>query len=244
LAGGSACAVPPAPDTATGAPLTDVLVFSKTAGFHHTSIDAGIAAIKRLGSANGFSIVATTDSSQFTTSNLKRYQAVVWLSTTGDVLNDAEQAAFEAYVAAGGGYVGVHAASDTEYDWPWYGGLVGTYFNGHPALQLATIRVEDRNNPSTLHLPASWTRADEWYNFRSSPRPDVHVLMNLDEASYAGGTMGDHPITWCHDYSGGRAWYTGLGHTEESYQDPLFEQMLLGGIRIAARNVSASCTPQ
>ncbi|MBE1491319.1 ThuA domain-containing protein [Plantactinospora soyae] len=234
-----------APTPASAAPLTNVLVFSKTAGFRHSSIPNGIAAIRQLGAANGFTVTATEDAGAFTTGNLAQYQAVVWLSTTGDVLNATQQTAFQSYVAAGGGYVGVHAAADTEYDWPWYGGLVGAYFSSHPATQQATIRVEDRTNPSTAHLPATWPRTDEWYDYRTNPRPNVRVLANLDESSYSGGSMGgDHPITWCQAYGGGRAWYTGLGHTEATYTDSNFTRMLLGGIQIAAGAVAADCSPR
>ncbi|GIH06478.1 hypothetical protein Rhe02_45450 [Rhizocola hellebori] len=227
----------------SAAPLTRVLVFSKTAGFRHSSIPNGIAAIQQLGSANGFTVVATEDANQFTTANLAQFQAVIWLSTTGDVLNAAQQTAFQSYIASGGGYVGVHAAADTEYDWAWYGGLVGAYFASHPAIQNAQLRIEDATNPSTAHLPATWTRSDEWYNYRTNPRSAVRVLMNLNESSYTGGTMGDHPITWCQAYGGGRAWYTGLGHTEQSYTDSNFTRMLLGGIQIAAGSVTADCSP-
>ncbi|SIM60797.1 ThuA domain-containing protein [Micromonospora cremea] len=232
------------PAPASAAPLTKVLVFSKTAGFRHSSIPNGIAAIRQLGTANGFTVTATEDAAQFTTANLAQYQAVVFLSTTGDVLNASQQSAFESYIAAGGGYVGVHAAADTEYSWPWYGGLVGAWFHSHPAIQSATIRVEDRTNPSTAHLADTWVRSDEWYNYRTNPRPNVRVLASLDESSYSGGNMGDHPITWCRAYGGGRAWYTGLGHTEESYTDPNFTRMLLGGLRVAAGAVTADCTPR
>jgi type 1 glutamine amidotransferase len=231
-------AVPPA----AAAPLTKVLVFSKTAGFRHDSIPAGIAAIRQLGSQNGFAVDATEDANAFTTQNLAQYQAVVWLSTTGDVLNAGQQTAFESYMTGGGGYVGVHAAADTEYDWPFYGTTMGAWFASHPAQQQASVIVEDRTNPSTAHLPAVWSRFDEWYNYRTNPRGAVKVLARLDESSYSGGTMnGDHPITWCHDQGAGRAWYTGLGHTIESYSDPLFTKMLLGGIRVASRAVAADC---
>ncbi|MET8203063.1 ThuA domain-containing protein [Micromonospora taraxaci] len=230
---------------ASAAPLTKVLVFSKTAGFRHSSIPNGIAAIQQLGSANGFTVTSTEDANQFTTSNLAQYQAVVFLSTTGDVLNSSQQTAFESYIAAGGGYVGVHAAADTEYSWPWYGQLVGAYFDSHPAIQTATVRIEDNTNPSTAHLGATWVRSDEWYNYRTNPRSTARVLANLDESSYSGGNMsGDHPITWCKTYGGGRAWYTGLGHTEASYTDPNFTRMLLGGLQVAAGSVTADCSPR
>jgi len=163
--------------------------------------------------------------------------------TTGDVLNATQQTAFQSYIGSGGGYVGVHSAADTEYDWPFYGGLVGAYFSSHPAIQQATVRVEPPTNVSTAHLPANWVRTDEWYNYRTNPRAGVRVLMNLNETTYSGGTMGDHPITWCQNYAGGRSWYTGLGHTEASYTDANFTRMLLGGLQIAAGAVAADCTP-
>ena len=175
-----------------------VLVFSKTAAFRHGSIPAGVQAIRELGTANQFAVDATEDAAAFTDENLARYDAVVWLSTTGDVLDAPQQAAFERYIQAGGGYAGVHAASDTEYTWNWYGGLVGAYFSGHPDPQSATVEVADHAHPSTKHLPARWTRSDEWYNFQSNPRGKVHVLATLDETTYTGGGMGtDHPIAWC-----------------------------------------------
>ena len=221
-----------------------VLVFSKTAGFRHDSIPDGIAAIQALGAANEFTVEATEDAGAFTDANLDRFDAVVWLSTTGDVLDADQQAAFERFVQDGGGYAGVHAAADTEYSWPWYGDLVGAYFKSHPATQQATVVVEDHDHPSTAHLPDRWTRTDEWYSYRSNPRSAVHVLAALDETSYTPtDPAGDHPIAWCHPQGGGRSWYTGMGHTKESYADPAFRQHLLGGIRYAAGAVSADCSP-
>ena len=228
---------------ASAAPVTRVLVFSKTAGFRHPSIPNGIAAIQLLGSQNGFAVVATEDANQFTTANLAQYQAVIWLSTTGDVLNATQQTAFESYIASGGGYVGIHAAADTEYDWPFYGGLVGAYFLSHPEIQQATVRVDDASNVATAHLPQAWVRSDELYNYRTNPRSNVHVLLRLDETTYSGGTMGDHPITWCQNYRGGRAFYTGLGHTEASYTESNFTRMELGGIQFAGGAVVANCSP-
>jgi type 1 glutamine amidotransferase len=212
-----------------------VLVFSRTAGFRHDSIPDAVASIGALGATHGFAIDATEDPATFEDARLVSYRAVVFLLTTGDVLDDQQQAAFERYLRAGNGFVGVHSASDTEYDWPWYGGLVGAYFRGHPAVQPGTIVVEDRTHPSTAGLPESWLRTDEWYDFRTNPRSQVRVLAGLDEASYDGGTMGeDHPIAWYHAYGGGRAWYTAGGHTRESYAEPLFLEHILGGIRYAA----------
>ncbi|MGW9025613.1 ThuA domain-containing protein [Streptomyces sp. NPDC055722] len=234
-----------APAVSHDADAKRVLVFSKTAGFRHDSIPAGIAAVKQLGEANGFTVDATEDAGAFTGKNLRRYDAVVFMSTTGDVLDAAQQEAFEGYIRHGGGYVGVHSAADTEYDWAFYGGLAGAYFQNHPAIQPATVNVEDRAHPATSHLAATWNRTDEWYNYRSNPRERAHVLASLDEASYTGGTMNDdHPIAWCQDYQGGRAFYTGGGHTRESYADPAFRQHLLGGIRWVIGDAQADCRPE
>jgi type 1 glutamine amidotransferase len=218
---------PPGPDR--------LLVFSRTTGFRHSSIEPGIAALRNLGAANHFAVDATEEPGQFTTANLSRYKAVVFLSTTGDILNGEQQAAFMTYIRRGGGFVGIHAAADTEHDWPWYGGLVGAYFASHPAPAQARIRVENRDHPSTRTLPDPWNRFDEWYDFQHNPRNQVTVLLTLDETSYSGGQMGsDHPIAWYHGYDGGRAWYTALGHTDDSFSEPAFLEHLLGGIRYAA----------
>ena len=210
-----------------------VLIFCKTAGFHHASIPAGIAAIMKLGQENNFDVDTTINSEKFTSGNLKQYAAVIFLNTTGDVLNDTQQAEFEKYIRAGGGFVGVHAATDTEYDWPWYGNLVGAYFKSHPAQQMATFNMVDQNFIATKHLPAVWKRFDELYNFKWMAN-GLHILITIDEKSYTGGTMGDdHPMSWYHEYDGGRAFYTELGHTDESYADPLYLGHLLGGIKYA-----------
>jgi type 1 glutamine amidotransferase len=221
-----------------------VMVFSRTAGFRHDSIGAGVDAIRALGAEAGFAVTATEDPGAFTAANLSRHAAVVFLNTTGDVLDPGQQAAFEGYVRGGGGFVGVHAAADTEYDWPFYGGLVGAYFARHPAVQAATVRVTDRSHPATAHLPAAWTRTDEWYDYRTNPRGSARILATLDEGSYSGGGMGaDHPHAWCREYEGGRSFYTGGGHTPEAYGEPDFRAHLLGGIRYAAGAVTADCTP-
>ncbi|MFI1393584.1 ThuA domain-containing protein [Streptomyces sp. NPDC020681] len=223
----------------------DVLVFSRTAGFRHDSIPAGIDAIRALGTANGFAVTATEDSAAFTPDGLAGYEAVVFLNTTGDVLNEPQQSALQSYVDGGGGFVGVHAAADTEYEWPHYEQLVGARFKSHPAIQQATLTTEDATHPATAHLGATWTRTDEWYNYRTNPRSSVRVLQSLDESTYSGGEMGDdHPITWCHPQQSGRSFYTGLGHTAESYADPAFRALLLGGIRYAAGVAPADCSPR
>lgn len=218
-----------------------VLVFTRTAGFRHDSIEPGVEAIRKLGAQHGFDVEHTEDEDYFTPDNLDRYSAVVFLNTTGNILNEQERRAFEGFIRAGNGFVGVHAAADTGYDWPWYGRLVGAYFKSHPHIQNATVIVEDPSDPSTRYLPARWERRDEWYNFRENPRENVHVLLRLDTETFEGGAMGDdHPIAWRHEFGGGRAWYTGGGHTRESFAEPLFLGHLLGGIRWAAGRADES----
>lgn len=214
-----------------------ILVYTRTTGYRHESIPAGVAALAELGEQHGFAVTATEDPAVFDPDELARYAAVVFLSTSEDVFDtDRQRHAFEGFTVAGGGFVGIHGASCTEYRWPFYGELVGAWFDRHPEVQPGRIRVEDHDHPATAHLPASWDRVDEWYDFRTNPRGRVQVLLTLDEASYAGGRMGpDHPIAWCHENLGTRVFYTALGHTAESYAEPALRAHLLGGIRYAAR---------
>lgn len=268
--------------------VVDILVFSETTGFRHASIADGIKYFERLAATDDVvgvdftAAFAPSSTGQFTDANLKKYDVVAFLSTTGNPLDTTEQAAFERYIKAGGGYLGVHASADSEYTWPWYGDLVGGQFKSHPnGTPKATIDVEDTSHASTAHLPKRWTRNDEWYNYRRNPRkyvcntePEVagvetqalleplpapfasaqgteltipeqydtrakncgvHVLLSLDEKSYTNNApMGDHPIAWCQDYDGGQSFYTGLGHTAESYTEPDFAKHLLGGVISAA----------
>ena len=213
-----------------------ILVFSKTAGFRHTSIEAGVAALRKLGQDQKIAVDATEDAAAFTDANLRKYRAVVFLSTTGDVLDDAQQDALERYIQAGGGWVGIHSATDTEYDWPWYGKLAGAYFTSHPNnpnVRKGTFRVRDKTHVSTQGLPDTFERSDEFYNYKSI-NPAIKVLVDIDETTYQGGTNGaNHPMSWYHEYDGGRAWYTGMGHTDESFVEPLFLRHLLGGLRWA-----------
>jgi type 1 glutamine amidotransferase len=210
-----------------------ILVFSRTLGFHHASIPTGIAAIQKIGKDNNMDVDTTTDANFFNAKQLDKYAAVVFLSTTGNVLNDEQQTAFENYIKKGGGFVGIHAATDTEYDWAWYNQLVGAYFKSHPKQQEAVLHIIDPSHISTMHLPKEWKRFDEWYNFKSI-QPNLHVLITIDEKSYTGGENGDyHPMAWWHDFDGGRAFYTEFGHTDESYADPLFIQHVTGGIAYA-----------
>ena len=223
-----------------------VLVFSKTTGFRHDSIPAAVATIHRLGRAHRFGVERTEDERRFTDRSLERYDAVVFLSTTGEPLaRQSHRRAFRRYIRRGGGFVGVHAASDSFGHWPWYVGLVGARFRRHaPGTSAADVVVEDRRAPATRGLPRVWRRVDEWYAFRSNPRDRVHVLARLDERTYAPGdaAMGaDHPIAWCHRYDGGRSVYTAMGHTSASYREPLFVDHLLGAIKMAASHGPFAC---
>ena len=213
-----------------------VLVFSKTKGWVHSSIPYGNEAILKLGQENGFRVDTTKNAEVFNDEDLPRYHAVIFNNTTGNVLNAAQQAAFERYIQAGGGYVGIHAAADTEYEWPWYNQLMGAHFASHPHnpnVRKASIDVTDKNHPATAALPDRWERTDEWYNYRSF-YPNLNVLAYLDEATYEGGTNGsNHPIAWYHAFDGGRAFYTGGGHEDASFSEPLFLDHLLGGIQYA-----------
>ena len=221
----------------------EILVFSRTEGFRHHSIEPAIEALQELGREHEFGVTATEDAQHFDPGTLARYAAVVFLNTTGDIFDDRQQQAFKAYIQRGGGFVGVHAAADTEYDWPWYGKLVGAYFDSHPEVQAAEVLVTDRQHPSTSALPLRWSHVDEWYNYGANPRAEAHVLAVVREASYSGGAMGsDHPIAWAHELEGGRAWYTGMGHTTQSYSDERVLRHLLGGIEWAAGQVDADVT--
>jgi len=232
-------AAPPPPACPVRAGDTfNVLLFSRTAGFRHDSIPDAVAALQSWQTTGGYQATATENPEAFTADGLSCYQVVVFLLTTGDVLNDSQQAAFEAWVDAGGGYLGVHSASDTEYDWPFYGDLISAYFLQHPAVQQASVDVEATDHPivRAAGLPSPWVAEDEWYDFRTNPRPRVTVLATVDESTYSGGTMGaDHPISWVHGTpGGGRAFYTALGHTKARYADPLFQRFLVAGLRWVA----------
>jgi type 1 glutamine amidotransferase len=237
-------AAAPAPTTATtgaGSAGFRVLVLTRTAGFRHASIEDGVAALRRLGRTHGFAVDDTADPARFG-QGLAGYDAVVFLSTTGDLLDGDQQAALERYLQGGGGWVGVHAAADAEYGWPWYGGLVGAWFRRHPPVQPATVRPAPGAAALAGTLPARWRRSDEWYDFAADPRGRVRVLATVDESTYGGGGMGpDHPIAWCHEYDGGRSWYSAMGHSPGSFREPRFLAHLLAGIRYAAGRTAARC---
>jgi type 1 glutamine amidotransferase len=217
------------------------LVFSKTQGFRHQSIPEGVSALKKLGSKHRFQVYATEDAEAFTKESLAKYDVIIMMSTTGNIFNDAQKEAFEEFVRSGKGVVGIHSATDTEYNWAWYNKMMGGQFNHHPQQQTARLKVVDQNHPATYHLNENWLRTDEWYEYKNFNQ-EVNILVQLDETSYDVGTkdgqkagMGEvHPIAWYHEFESGRVFYTGLGHVEEAFEDPDFLDHVYGGIWYAA----------
>lgn len=220
------------------------LLFSKTDGFHHESIQEGVAAMRFLASRNNFIVDWQENASVFSDKGLEKYSVVIFLNTTGNILNDEQQAAFEKFIKAGKGYVGIHSASDTEYDWVWYTKLVGMMFKIHPQQQTAYLKVEDSNFPGMERFPKKLLWTDEWYDFSERKSDDLHFLVSIDEKSYdpyakwgekeSKGMGAFHPISWYHNYDGGRAFYTALGHISLTYSDQTFLDHLYGGIYWAA----------
>lgn len=228
------------------APELDVLVFSKTAGYEHNSISNGKQMLLELADTYNFSVDTTRKAAVFTEGSLAQYDVVVFLNTTGDVLTETQENAFVQYIQNGGGFVGVHAATDTEREWEWYGKLVGTYQDGHSKPNLmATLEVADTSHLSTRHLSKTRQLEEEWYNFEEDPRDNgVQVLLTVDESTYEGGTMGAfHPVAWYHEYDGGRSWYTALGHSNDPqglYTEPWFQKHVWGGLQWAADTLIAT----
>ncbi|SMC35718.1 ThuA domain-containing protein [Moheibacter sediminis] len=207
-----------------------VLIFTKTAGFRHKSIEKGVETLSQILKSNRIQFTHTENSEYFTPDSLRKFDGVIFLNTTGDILNKEQEQAFEEFYNSGKGFMGIHSATDTEHDWEWYGELVGGYFKSHPDNQQAKIDVIDRTHISTKHLKDQWLHEDEWYNFKNI-NPEIRILMLLDESSYKGGEMGKiHPIAWYREDENSRMFYTGLGHTPESYDELDFQKHLLGGV--------------
>ncbi|MEV0786393.1 ThuA domain-containing protein [Streptomyces sp. NPDC050423] len=219
-----------------------ILVFTRTTDYRHESIPDGIAAFRGLGAEHGFAVDATEDPAVFE-DGLHGYAAVVFLSTSGDVLTPAGRTGLRAYCAAGGGFMGVHAAACTEYGWPFYGELLGARFDRHPTFQPGTLVIEDHEHPATAHLGGTWDFTDEWYEFREDPRGRVRVLASADASSYAGGAGDGHPLAWTREHGGARVFFTALGHAPQAYTDPDFRAHLLGGIRHVTDRRPDSPTP-
>jgi len=222
----------------------NVLLFTKTNGWHHESINEGVTAMRAMALRHHFTLDWHEDPSIFSDEKLQKYQAVVFLLTTGDILNDEQQAAMERFIRAGKGYVGIHSASDTEYDWDWYTKMVGRTFHIHPLIQTAELSVIDRKFPGVERMPNQFLWTDEWYEFGAERIKGMNYILSVDEKTYdpaadwgtkKGTGMGKfHPISWYHAYDGGRAFYTALGHLPATYSDPLFLEHIYGGLYWAA----------
>ncbi|UOB16329.1 ThuA domain-containing protein [Abyssalbus ytuae] len=220
-------------------------LFTKTAGWHHESINEGVTAIKKLAQRNNFDVVWEENAARcFTDEFLKDFDVIIFLNTTEDILNDEQQEVFKKFIQSGKGFVGVHSASDTEYDWPWYNSLVGKMFHIHPAQQTAVLEVQDTNFPGMEVFPPRFMWTDEWYEFKKEEySKNLQVLLTVDETTYKpyakwgekeGKGMGYHPIAWYQYFDGGRSFYTALGHIPAIYENSWFLQHLYGGIYWAA----------
>ncbi|MBI9073268.1 MAG: TonB family protein [Melioribacteraceae bacterium] len=214
----------------------NVLVFHKTGEYKHESIDAGLDCLDEIADKYCFSIYQTDNSDEINDENLSSFDVVLFLNTSGNILDEKEKNALENYIKKGGGFVGIHGASATEDDWEWYGKLIGAHFDDHPVIQEATINVINKEHPSTKHLPQKWIWSDEWYNWKTELDKKAEVLLTVDESTYKGGKHKEfHPVAWCQEFEGSRSWYTSLGHSEACYSDSLYISHLAGGIIWAAR---------
>jgi uncharacterized protein len=229
---------------AFAAPDPLVLVYTKNGkGFVHDNIAASVKAIQELGAQNGFATEVSTNPAVFTDENLKRFKAVVFCNSNNEGFDtDAQREAFQRYIRGGGGFAGIHSATGTERKWPWYWQLIGGTFAWHHPLQPFTIRIAETNHPSTSFFPSNtWAWEDEFYYVKER-NEKVHVLLLGDSSTVKkpGKKPADlpdaptlYPLAWYHEFEGGRAWYTALGHKPEYYSDPLFRKHILGGIQWA-----------
>jgi len=224
-------------------PQPSVLVYTKNQvgqGLYvHDNITTSVAALKKLGFERGFDVAVSDNPADFTDTNLKKYKVLIFDNVNNEIFDNEEQkAALQRYIHNGGGVVGIHSASGAMRNWPWFWSLIGGKFNRHPKLQTFTIKVKDSTDPSTAHFPATFQWTDEFY-FLDHLAPDLHVLLAGDlttlvdpaKDKYPGKLFGDEfPLAWKHEFEGGRAWYTALGHQKELYSDAVFMKHLLGGI--------------
>lgn len=223
-----------------------VFLFTKTAGWHHKSINAGVNAIEGLGDMHHFDVEWQENTDFFNDKHLSQFDLIIFLNTTADVLNDEQQGVFKRFIQSGKGFVGIHAAADTEYDWPWYGKLVGHYFLIHPVIQTARITPLRTDFPGMNFFKPRQLWTDEWYEFYPANTDSLNYLMTVDENTYTTDAhwpdknlksvgMGDfHPVAWFHEFDGGRSFYTALGHMPATYSNPQFLNHLYGGIYWAA----------
>lgn len=222
----------------------NVLLFTKTAGWHHKSINKSVSAFEKMSKQYNFDYEWHEDANRINDKNLEKFDVIVFLLTTGDILNEAQQKSMERFIQSGKGFVGIHSASDTEYDWPWYKKLVGRNFVIHPVIQTAKLKVLKPEFPGLARMPASFLWTDEWYEFGKENIEGLTYILSVDEKTYSpkadwgkvkGSGMGEfHPIAWYHEFDGGRSFYTGLGHIGESYNDQLIQEHLFGGMYWAA----------
>jgi len=224
------------PATPRGASVR-VLMITATAGFRHDSIPAARQVMASLSASTGeFTLVVTEDLSTISASSLTAYDVIVFALTSGELgFSDAQKTAIAEFVANGRGFIGIHSASDTLYDWPDYGRLVGAYFKEHPWTQQGTVVVENQAHPSTQGLGERFTLLEEFYTFRDNPRARVQVLLRLDPTSV--GSAGDYPLAWVQSVGAGRAYYNALGHFSETWTDQRFQRQLIGAIRWTASRV-------
>jgi type 1 glutamine amidotransferase len=224
----------------------EALLFTKTQGFHHSSILEGVAGLQALSKQHNFTLTWHEDAGIFTPEKLKQYQVIIFLNTTGDLLNKAQQKAMEAFIQSGKGFVGIHSAAATEYDWEWYGKLLGRRFIIHPRIQTAKLLIENQQFIGMETLPKHFTWTDEYYEFGKETSGKLNYLLTVDEQTYEpyaiwkdkgleGKGMGQfHPIAWYQNFDGGRSFYTSLGHLGAAYTDPMFMAHVYGGIFWAA----------
>lgn len=228
-------------DSATEKKL-EIMVFSKTNGYRHESIESGISMLRDQSVRENWNVTFTEDSTHFTDKQLQKYDVVVFLNPSGDGLNEDQQVAFERYIRSGKGFVGIHSSADFEYDWKFYGELNGAHFKVHPPTQKGRVLIENTDHPAMEPFKGmeSYEVTDEWYTFRENPRSKVNVLMTLDESSIAqfdndDWRMGDHPLVWWHEYEGSRAFYSGFGHPHEAYKDPVLVEHYTKAINWAGK---------
>jgi uncharacterized protein len=220
------------------------LVVTTTKGWHHESIHAGFLAIKELGVKNFFDVVLLENPNGFTDKFLQDFQVVIFLNTTGDIFDTAQQKVLERFIQSGKGFAGIHSASDTEYDWEWYTKLVGRMFYIHPAIQTARLKITDNKFPGLQGFADGKLWTDEWYQFGPEKVSDLNYVLAVDESSYnpkvqwgekkAEGMGALHPVAWYHNYDGGRSFYTALGHLPTIFSDQAFLNHLYAGIFWAA----------
>ncbi len=220
------------------------LLVTTTKGWHHESLHAGVLALQDLGRKNFFDVVLLENPNGFTEKYVSQFQVIIFLNTTGDIFNAEEQKVMEKFIQSGKGFVGIHSASDTEYDWEWYTKLVGRMFNIHPTVQTAQVNIVDNSFPGLQGFAGNKLWTEEWYDFTPEKTPGLNYIMAVDENTYDakvswGSKKSDgmgklHPIAWYHNYDGGRSFYTALGHLPTNFDEPAFRNHLYAGIFWAA----------